>query len=144
MITGQVKKIMKDSLLRFGNSQNVETKSISIFIHVPNEDEEVKYFHCVDFKPVKNEEGNVLYLNFKRDFLNVKIDLLGRDMLSANFLRNYFKSTAESLGKNFQKLYIMIGAKDNEAKELVLALFEGTKLIKNLKNLCWRNLVERW
>ena len=95
MVKGQVKKIMKSALVRCAKENNVETEKVAIFIHTKSDDCEPLYFKTVSEITDKDDNGNTKSLDFNRDILNVKFDLLQRAYLTANFMKGYIRSVAE-------------------------------------------------
>jgi hypothetical protein len=136
MVQDKVRKTMRKALLSFAEKENKGADSIAIFIHTKPTDEQPmllpKYFYAVDGTPVQ-ENGRLKELRFVQDILGKKMDLMGMEAISANFLATYFKNTAEEVEADPKTLYIMIKGQDEKANELTLALYKGSKVEKHLK-----------
>lgn len=134
MITGQVSKIMNKALLRFSVKYGVEANQVAIFIHTKSDDFEPSYFKTVKGKIITDESGLTKNLSFNKDILAVKfgVDLMGREFLTSNFMKSYFKNMSELEGLDAKALFLKIGCKDKEAKELDIILYNNTKPLKRL------------
>lgn len=132
MISGKVKKLMKSTLVRLAQRESDEAHNIGIFIHTKQQDLSPQYFYTVGGQVKKNDKDEVIELDFKRDILATKIDMIGQEAISANFLRNYFKTLSEEIEKNPHELYIAIGTSDSEASDLVMGLYENSEQVKPL------------
>jgi hypothetical protein len=132
MVEGQVKAIMKDSLNRFSILHNVESSNVCVFIHTKKEDFCPAYFYQVKGATIKNEDGKVKELDFNRDFLNKKFDILPRKLLTDNYLKKYFKKISTEHSVDARELYLRITCADKEANELKLALFHNSNCLKQL------------
>lgn len=127
---------MKKALKSFAEEKNVTPNEVDIFIHTkPTKEQptlEPKYFYTVKGNTVKDENG-VKELDFVRDILGKKIDLLGMGVISAQFLGNYFKSISEEHSVDPRLLYIRITSSDKNAENLLIALYKKTEVLKRLK-----------
>jgi hypothetical protein len=132
MVKGQVKKIMKSALVRFAKENNVETEKVAIFIHTKSDDCEPLYFKTVSGVTDKDDNGNTKGLDFNRDILNVKFDLMQRAYLTANFMKGYISSVAEVEDINAKEIYILIGSKNSDASELKFVLYHKSKALRGL------------
>ena len=132
MVKGQVKKIMKSALVRFAKENNVETEKVAIFIHTKSDDCEPLYFKTVSGITDKDDNGNTKSLDFNRDILNVKFDLMQRAYLTANFMKGYISSVAEVEEINAKEIYILIGSKNTDASELKFVLYHKSKALRGL------------
>jgi hypothetical protein len=133
MVKGQVKKIMKSALVRFAKENNVETEKVAIFIHTKTDDCEPLYFKTVSGITEKDSvTGATKSLDFNRDILNVKFDLMQRAYLTANFMKGYISSVAEVEDINAKEIYILIGSKNTDASELKFVLYHKSKALRGL------------
>lgn len=136
MVQGKVEKTMKKALNNFSAKEGVKANDIALFIHTkPSEADPTltpKYFYTVNGEMKKDENGKLLNLRFTQDILGLKFDMLGMEAIAAQFLSNYFKNLSEETDSDPRTLYIMIGTSDSEAKELILAVYRGSEVLKNL------------
>ena len=134
MIAGQVSKIMNKALLRFSLKYSVDANEVAIFIHTKSDDFEPLYFKTVKGAIITDENGVTKSLSFNKDILAVKfgVDLMGREFLTSNFMKSYFKNIGESEGIDPKSLFLKIGCKDKEAKVLDIILYNNTKALKRL------------
>ncbi len=134
MIAGQVSKIMNKALLRFSLKYSVDTHEVAIFIHTKSDDYEPLYFKTVKGAMIKDEGGATKSLSFNKDILALKfgVDLMGREFLTSNFMKSYFKNMGESEGVDPKSLFLKIGCKDKEAKILDIILYHNSKALKRL------------
>ena len=84
-------------------------------------------------KTVTTEDGKLKNLRFTQDILGIKFDLMGLEIMAAQFLASYFATISKEYDANPSNLYIMITSSDKEVTDLVLAVYEGSGVLKNLK-----------
>ena len=136
MIRDHVEKTMRKALISFSDKAGITANRVAFFIHTkPSEEDPTltpKYFHSINGKTV-TEDGKLKELRFTQDILGKKFDLLGTEAMAQQFLANYFKNISETHDADPRSLYIMITSKDEEAKELKLALYKGSEVLSNLK-----------
>ena len=136
MVKDHVEKTMKKALLRFAEKEAVSANRIAFFIHTKPTDEEPEltpqYFYAIDGVPVQ-KEGKLKALHFTQDILGKRIDMLGTSFLAANFLSKHFAKISEENEADPKTLYIMITSKDEDAKELSIALYKGNKVLKEIE-----------
>lgn len=137
MVRELVEKTMKKALRKFADNEGSAANKVAFFIHTkPNEADPTltpKYFYSVNGQTVTDENGKLKNLRFTQDILGKKFDLLGTEAMASQFLANYFKNISQEYDANPSSLYIMITASDEEAKNLVLALYKGADVLKDLK-----------
>jgi hypothetical protein len=131
MIKEQVEKTMKKALVRFSENENITANRIAFFIHTKNDDLSPAYFYAIDGKPVKDEQGELVHLRFVQDILNRKMDLLGTEYVTKQFLSNYYKTYCSENKINPKMLYVMITSADEEAKKLSIALYNGNQVLND-------------
>jgi hypothetical protein len=135
MIREHVEKAMKKALKTFAYNADVGANKIAFFIHTkPSEEDPTltpKYFYSVNGQTV-TENGKLKNLRFTQDILGKKFDLIGIEAMASQFLANYFKNVSEKEDADARSLYIFITASDEEAKELKLALYKGSEVLKDL------------
>tara|TARA_R110000787_G_scaffold11722_6_gene38479 strand:+ start:3396 stop:3827 length:432 start_codon:yes stop_codon:yes gene_type:complete len=135
MIREHVEKAMKKALKTFAYNADVDANKIAFFIHTkPSEEDPTltpKYFYSVNGQTV-TENGKLKNLRFTQDILGKKFDLIGIEAMASQFLANYFKNVSEKEDADARSLYIFITASDEEAKELKLALYKGSEVLKDL------------
>ena len=136
MVRDQVEKTMRKALLSFAGKENRPANDISLFIHTkPTEEAPAlspKYFYAIEGKPVL-EEGKLKDLDFTKDILGKKIDMLGQSFLASQFLTGYFEKTCKKHEIEPNRLYVRIDAKDEEAKQLKIGLYNNADVIKNIE-----------
>lgn len=136
MVSEQVAKAMKKALKKFAKDANTTPDNIAFFIHTkPSEADPTltpKYFYSVNGETV-TQDGKLKDLRFTQDILGKKFDLLGMEAIANQFLSNYFKSMCEQHEIDPRSLYIMITTSDNEGKELMLAAYKGSEVLRELK-----------
>jgi hypothetical protein len=136
MVKEHVEKTMKKAILRFAEKEGRPANEIAFFIHTKPTEEapelEPKYFYAIGGVPVQ-ENGKIKDLRFTQDILGKKIDMLGTSYLAANFLSKYFASTSEEFEADPKTLYVMITVIDKEAKNLAIALYKSSQVVKEMK-----------
>ena len=132
MVTQQIEKTMKKALVRFSEKEETKVSEIQMMIHTKNEELTPEYFYLVKGVPKANEDGSIMDLDFNNDILNVKMDLLQREMLASQFLKNYFKNVGEMEKASPQEIYLMITSKDESAKKLTIGLYHNANEIRQL------------
>ena len=149
MISTQIEKTMKKALITFAQKEGKCATDISFIIHTKPTEKSPEltpqYFYAVCNKPVteevkvkmqNGEEENKqvpIGLRFTQDILGIKFDLLGQEVIAAQFLMQYFKSISESKKIPPRNIYISIGATDGEAKNIIVGLYKGQEVIETLK-----------
>lgn len=135
MIREHVEKTMRKALRSFADEANTDANKIAFFIHTkPSEADPTltpKYFYSVNGQTVM-ENGKLKDLRFTQDILGKKFDLLGTEVMASQFLSNYFKNVSEAHEADPRSLYVMITSSDTEGKKLVVALYKGSQVLKNL------------
>ena len=136
MITALVEKTMKKALVNFAKKENETPNKVAFFIHTkPSEADPTltpKYFYSVNGRTV-TEDGKLKNLRFTQDILGKKFDLLGTEVMAAQFLASYFKTVSQEYEADPSHLYIMITSSDSEGKDLLLAVYKNSQVLKNLK-----------
>ena len=132
MVTQQIEKTMKKALLRFSEKEVVGVKDIQIAIHTKTDEFIPEYFYLVNMSPKTDDNGDVIKLDFNGDILNVKMDLLQREMLAQQFLKNYFNTVGEMEKVSPKEIYLMITSKDESAKELTIGLYHNATELRQL------------
>lgn len=133
MIVGRVKGIMTDCLLRLAKNADVDTKSVSIGIRTTEEDFSPSYFYTVNGQPVMNEETKEFKeLDFNKDILGVKFDLLGQKYLTANYIKNLIKSVVEVEKIPSKELFYLIRFVDSGSKVLTVGMYQKGKFLRSM------------
>lgn len=137
MVRDKVEQVMQKAILAFAKDEGKEATSISVFIHTKPTEENPelnpKYFYAVDGVPAKGEDGRVKDLQFARDILRKKMDLMGMGFLASQFLGKHFQKESESYNVNPRQLYVMISTQDEEAEKLNIALYKGNEELKQFE-----------
>ncbi len=131
MVRGQVEKNMKKALIRFGENHSVAPSDVKVFIHTKSEELTPEYFYAVKGETVL-EDGKLKKLDFNNDILNVKWDFLQREPMTSQFLSNYFKNVSISEKVDPENLYVMITADKINPNFLIVALYEGSEVLRKL------------
>ena len=132
MVTQQIEKTMRKALVRFSELEDVKANEIQMMIHTKNDELLPEYFYLVNFNPKLDENGQTKELDFNNDILNIKMDLLSRGAMASQFLKNYFKNIAEMEKAKPNEIYLMITSADDEAKELVVGLYNNATELRKL------------
>ena len=137
MVKDHVEKTMKKAIRTYAETSGVDANNISFFIHTKPTTEDPtllpQYFYTVNGTPVTEEDGSLKNLRFTQDILGKKFDLLGTEIMAAQFLSNFFKNKSEEHEINPRQLYVMIATSDKEARDLIIALYNGSEVLKTLK-----------
>lgn len=132
MITRMVKDIMKGALENLSKREGVKPNQIMVMIHTKSDDFLPMYFYLVNGVPKTDENGAVLGLNFKKDILNAKIDLMNKEGITATFLSGYFKNAPTNFEIEPKEMYVMITSKDEQNSELNLGVYKGSEFKKRI------------
>jgi|19_taG_2_1085344.scaffolds.fasta_scaffold55005_2 hypothetical protein len=132
MIRGKIENIMRTALVKFSNEEKESVNDIKIVIHTKHEEYIPEYFYLVKGVPKKDENGKTKAITFNQ-ILDKKFDLLNKEMIAAQYLKNWFKNVGKDVEASPKELYVMIGADDEEAKKLYFALFKNGEPLKELK-----------
>lgn len=135
MVKELVEKTMKKALNRFAEKEGKTANNIAFFIHTkPNEQEPnlaPKYFYSVDGETIM-ENGKIKDINFTNDILGKKFDF-GTEAMASHFLAGYFSNVSEEIKADPRSLYVMITSADEKADNLILALYKGANILRELK-----------
>jgi len=122
MIKGKVTSIMTKALIRFAEINETTADKVSIFIQLINK-KDIVYTLALSGKFVKNEDGTIKQLKFVKDILGKKIDLLPTELLTANFLREWFENTSVIEKLELKNTFLRIGSMDNKVSEFKLGIY---------------------
>jgi len=135
MVRDKVEKTMKKALLSFSEKLGKEVTSLAFFIHTkPTESEPEllpKYFYAVDGAPVM-EDGQFKDLDFVKDILGKKFDMLGVGAMASQFFAQFFTSKSRETETDPKELYIGIQPMDAEINELGIALYKGGEVLSEM------------
>jgi hypothetical protein len=133
MIVGKVKGIMTNCLIRLASNEKKHETSVSIGIRTTEEDFTPSYFYTVNGQPVMNEEKTEFKeLDFNRDILGVKFDLLGQKYLTANYIKNLIKSVVEVEKIPSKELFYLIRFIDSDSKVLTVGMYQKGKFLRSM------------
>jgi hypothetical protein len=133
MIVGKVKGIMTNCLIRLASNEQKHETSVSIGIRTTEEDFTPSYFYTVNGQPVMNEEKTEFKeLDFNRDILGVKFDLLGQKYLTANYIKNLIKSVVEVEKIPSKELFYLIRFIDSDSKVLTVGMYQKGKFLRSM------------
>jgi len=129
---GKIKNTMTKALVNFGKLASVETEKVAIWIF-PNEDNSrLIYKKTISGVFEKNEDGTIKKIDFTKDILGKKFDLLQTNLIVAHYVTDFFNKVSKKETLELEKLSIMIGCKDSEAEVLKIGLFENLKFVRAL------------
>jgi len=136
MVREKVEKTMKKALLAFSQKAGKDVTALAFFVHTKPTKEEPelmpKYFYTVDGKPVL-EDGKLKDLDFVRDILGKKFDLLGMGAMASQFFMQFFNKESRETESDPKSLYVGIQPMDEDLKELGIALYKDGAILKNMK-----------
>lgn len=133
MIVGKVKGIMTNCLIRLASNEKKHETSVSIGIRTTEEDFTPSYFYTVNGQPVMNEDKTEFKeLDFNRDILGVKFDLLGQKYLTANYIKNLIKSVVEVEKIPSKELFYLIRFIDSDSKVLTVGMYQKGKFLRSM------------
>ena len=112
----------------------MQPNRVIVYIHTKDESRTPKYFYAVDGVPVREGE-KIKDLDFNKDILGVKFDLMNTEVIAESFLTAYFKKLERELKIEAKNIYIGITTLEqgHKFKEIKAAVFEGSKLVKNIE-----------
>lgn len=132
MIEEYVKTIMQNGICHFAKELEKPTTDLQILILWDEQSQEVKYK-----KMVRDGESHFVKFN---EILNVKFDLLNREMICANFISKTLDKFATELSCQKSNLFVVIYLlnsqaqdQEDEDKELKLFLYRNAEAIKEIE-----------
>lgn len=131
MIKEKVEGIIKKAFERFSKNAGVTCKEISIGI-LPDSDLSPRYFKIVKNSFEKDENGNKIELNFNKDILDKKFDLLGTEHLVGFSLKGSIKTYIDEYKIDKNRLMLRIYTHDEDAKSLNIAIYNGNESVKTM------------
>jgi hypothetical protein len=132
MIDTMIKSVMKEAICLQSSLNNCSKQELRIFIHPKNEDFVPHYFLVVKGTPKMNEDGSEYeYLDFNRDILNKKFDMMNRKEIVANFIGTFFKTVNDADGIERENIFasISLGADD----KILIALYNQGSFVRYIK-----------
>lgn len=124
---------MTNCLIRLASNEQKHETSVSIGIRTTEEDFTPSYFYTVNGQPVMNEEKTEFKeLDFNRDILGVKFDLLGQKYLTANYIKNLIKSVVEVEKIPSKELFYLIRFIDSDSKVLTVGMYQKGKFLRSM------------
>ena len=128
----KVDKIKSETVFRLAQRHGVEADDIIIFIG--NKNNKIEYIYSVKKLFHKDENGNLVKLNFAKDVLGKKFDAFGVGMLVGSRVKDFFqKESSNNQDLKQEDLCIYIKSIDKDAKHLGTALFSNySKLIRKI------------
>jgi len=123
---------IKKTIDRLSKEHKVEKEDISIVIGSKVNGREITpyYFYAKNGVPVSNENGLVT-LDFVRDILGKKIDMLGYGAITDNFLKTYFRTIGQEYETEPNHVFLFLS--DLGEKEITVGLFKSSELIRTMK-----------
>ena len=113
-----VEEIMLGAMNRFANDNGVTLSNIQLMTRLTNDDD-IKYFYCVNGVPKLGLDGHPLDLNFNKDILGVKIDPMMRKKFAKDFFLENIKLEAEEHSLTDQDVLIAIICKIDGDEKLI-------------------------
>jgi len=121
-VASMVRPIISKAIKDLAKKENIEPNDTWLCVHLRDKEGKlegeikVKYYLLLNKKVKENGNGGIHYLSFVRDILGlpIKLDLMGRDALSAEFFSNYIVNFAATHETTPDKIdIIVIPNKDN-------------------------------
>ena len=120
MIFGKTQKIMKTGIAKYSKEFETTKDNTQILVRA-DEGDGVSYTMCNNWKPI-NE------VSFK-DIMNVRVDLLGFEMMASPFLRKSVDMYSKYYEALDSKINLFIFEKSDKVG---VAVYEGTKFKETL------------
>jgi len=120
MIFGKTQKIMKTGISKYSKEFETTKENTQILVRA-NEGDGVNYTMCNNWKP-KNE------VSFK-DIMDVRVDLLGFEMMASPFLRKSVDMYAKYYNASNSQINLFIFEKSDK---IGVAVYEDTKFKETL------------
>jgi hypothetical protein len=125
MINEYVQKIMRNGITHFAEQLEKSTADIQILILWDEENQQVKYKKMV-------RQGESVFVNFN-DILNVKFDLLNRELICNNFIHNTLKKYSKEFSCEMSNLFVIIYLLEDEEQDIRLYLYRNSEAIKEIE-----------
>lgn len=125
MINEYVQKIMRNGITNFAEQLEKPTSDVQILILWDEENQQVKYK-----KMIRNSES--VFVNFN-EILNVKFDLLNREMMCNNFIHNTLKKYSKEFSCDMSNLFVIIYLLEDEEKDIRLYLYRNSEALKEIE-----------
>ena len=132
MIEGIVKKIITKALTSFAEEEKVEPQDIAFILHTKNEEFTPEYMYTVKGQTKKGEDGEAIALDFTKDILRKKVDMMQKSVHVSNFMSNYFSSACKAHEIERDNIYIVLGTPDNEISAVLGMMYNGGEAVKSL------------
>ena len=116
MLVEQTVKIMRNAIERYAKENKVENKDCQLVIRAENENCDPVYDVLVNWKPLKRVTFN--------EILNVKFDLLGRELMATPFIRNSLKRLLREKKAEWNNISVYIYS-NNELEKVIMTVFDG-------------------
>lgn len=126
----KIKKTMSKAIDNVAQKYGADFTATRIFINTIDDDFTPSYFAVIEGKPITTENGEYDYLHFNNDILGIKMDLMAREFMVGNFIKNYLKIACEV--ENIEKQNVFVSISKKTATDIELALYNGGKFVKRI------------
>lgn len=127
-IATQVKSVLSKALVRYAGELKLQPKDVQIMIGSSDEEGTPIYKLLHNFKPIRD-------LTF-RQILNVKVDMLGREMLATPVLQKSLVQAASENDASVKNIRYIILTQSTEMDEkkvkLIPFIYNGSKHVKKV------------
>ncbi len=116
MLAEQTTKIMSNAIVRYAKEHGVENKDCQLVIRANDDECNPVYDLCVNWKRERQLKFN--------EILNVKFDMLGREMMATPFIRSSLKRLVKEKQCNWNDLRVFIYT-NNAVEKILMTVYVG-------------------
>jgi hypothetical protein len=116
MLVEQTTRTMRSAIERYAKENNVSNSCCQLAIRALNEDCDPCYDVLINWKPLKRVTFN--------EILNVKFDLLARELMATPFIRNSLKRLLKEKGITWDKVSVYIYSND-QLDKVLMTVYDG-------------------
>lgn len=123
-IASSFTKTMEKAFTHFSKKFGCNPENIQVIIRAKDEKVTLQYLLMKDFKVIRE-------VSFK-EILDVKVDILGKEMVATPFLQDTLVSLSEKSGIKLTEASVVIYNTEKERGEAKLVLYNNNKLVRQL------------
>lgn len=116
MLVEQTTRTMRSAIERYAKENNVSNSGCQLTIRALNEECDPYYEVLINWKPLKRVTFN--------EILNVKFDLLARELMATPFIRNSLKRLLQEKGIAWDKVSVYIYSND-QLEKVLMTVYDG-------------------
>lgn len=125
MIDSIIQNTMRKAIHRFAENSNSRPQEHQILIAFDTEKQMPKYKHLV-------ANGATHDIDFNKDILNVRFDMLQREEIVSSFITKKFFVFAKEFNESPERIFVILKVQEQDEDEIDLLLFKGSEFKRKI------------